>query len=80
MESGELECARGEWREESAAVVGPLAAVVVIVRGEECVTEVVVAVVECVACEEVTCEVCFPCCWRTEWARNAERKEERKVG
>jgi hypothetical protein len=79
LESGEVEWARGECREESAAVVGPLAVVVVvvvIVRGEECVTEADAAL-ECVACEEVAWEVCLPCCCKTEWARKAERKEER---
>jgi hypothetical protein len=78
-ESGEAEWARGECREERAAVVAPLdvvAVVVVIVRGEECVTEAD-AVLECVACEVVTWEACLPCCWRTECARKADRKEER---
>jgi hypothetical protein len=80
VDSGDVEWARGECKEESAAVVGPLAVVVVvIVRGDECVTEAAV-VLECVACEEVTWEVCLPCCWSTECARKADRKEERKVG
>ena len=68
VESGEVEWARGECREESAAVVAPfdvVVVVVVMVRGVECVTEAD-AVLECVACEEVTWEVCLPCCWRTE--------------
>lgn len=83
VESGEVEWVRGECRAVRALVVAPLDVVVVVavmVRGEECVTVAVpVAALVCVVCEE-TCEVCLPCCWRpccwsTEWARKAERKD-----
>jgi hypothetical protein len=73
--NGEVECVRGEWRVDSAAVVAPGFEEDVMARG--CVDEEGVAVL--VVCEgwEVDGEEAFPC-WMAECALNAARKLAKK--